>query len=58
MTKTKEIFLPLYNDIIFTEIFNNPDNIRILENFLESYFNYELGSLRNRIALKHLLVVL
>ena len=53
MTKTKEIFLPLYNDIIFTEIFNNPDNIRILENFLENYFNYKLGSLRNRVVLKH-----
>ena len=53
MTKTKKIFLPLYNDIIFTEIFNNPDNIEILENFLENYFNYELGSLRNKVVLKH-----
>ena len=36
------IFIPLYVDFMFTEIFNNYKNIDILENFLENYFDLPL----------------
>lgn len=34
--------IPLTFDIMFTEIFNNPDNICILEEFISNYLDIPL----------------
>lgn len=46
-------FIPFYFDVIFTEIFNNPNNMDILENLLENYFDLPLYTFHNNILLKH-----
>ena len=47
------IFIPLYVDFMFTEIFNNYKNIDILENLLENYFDLPLNILKDKIDIKH-----
>ena len=43
------IFIPLYTDFIFTDIFNNYKNIDILENFLENYYDLPLNTLKDTL---------
>ncbi len=53
MVTTYNIFIPLYVDFMFTEIFNNYQNIGILENFLECYFDLPRNTLKDKIDIKH-----
>lgn len=43
--------IPLTFDIMFTEIFNNEDNICILEEFISGYFNYSLDDVRGNLEI-------
>ncbi len=44
-------FIPLTDDTLFKETFGKKENIRYIEDFLESYFNYRKGSLRNKLTI-------
>lgn len=48
--KNDEI-IPLTFDIMFTEIFNNEENICILEEFIAGYFNYSLNDVRGNLEI-------
>ena len=37
--------IPLNFDFLFTSIFNNPDNMVIIENFLAIYFDIPLSTI-------------
>ena len=50
-TVRKGEILPLTFDIMFTEIFNNEDNICILEEFISGYFNYSLVDVRGNLEI-------
>ena len=43
--------IPLTDDDMFTEIFNNEQNLCIIEEFIASYFNYELEEVRGNIKI-------
>lgn len=43
--------IPLTYDYVFTSIFNNKDNICILENFLSCYFNVPLEQIKDRVII-------
>ena len=43
--------IPLTFDIMFTEIFNNEENICILEEFISGYFNYSLNDVRGNLEI-------
>ena len=44
--------IPLKYDFMFSQIFNNPDNIEIVEGFISSYFDIPLEKVHNKIELK------
>lgn len=48
----KDEIIPLKYDYMFTQIFNNKENICILEEFIAAYFNYELKEVRGNIVLQ------
>ena len=48
--KKKEL-IPLTFDVMFTEIFNNQDNICILEEFIAGYFKYPLKDVRDNLEI-------
>ena len=50
MLKPGEI-IPLTDDDMFTEVFNNKDNICILEEFISTYFNYSLDKVRGNLII-------
>ncbi len=51
---TKEVEnISLMDDGLFKFIFGTNKNIRFLEDFLESYFNYPQGYLKNKIKVKY-----
>ena len=50
-TIRKGEIIPLTFDIMFTEIFNNEDNICILEEFIAGYFNYSLDDVRGNLEI-------
>ncbi len=43
--------IPLTFDYVFTSIFNNPENIKILENFLSCYLEMPLEKLRGKVKI-------
>jgi len=43
--------IPLTYDYVFTSIFNNKDNISILENFLSCYFDISLDKVKEKITI-------
>lgn len=43
--------IPLTYDLMFTEIFNNEDNMCILEEFISFYFNIELKEVKGNLKL-------
>lgn len=45
-----EIIPPIY-DFMFTAIFNKPENIIILENFLSNYLNIPLEDIKGRVSI-------
>ena len=45
MTKNKT-FLPIYNDLVFKNLFGVSKNIENTTNLLESLFNFEKGTLK------------
>ena len=45
-------FIPLYFDVVFTGIFNDENNIDILENFISVYFNIPLQKVKGHIEIK------
>ncbi len=48
--QTKEkLFIPLTNDLLFKETFGKVENIRYLEDLLECCFDYEQGSLKDKV---------
>jgi len=52
--QTKEkIFIPLTNDLLFKETFGKVENIKYLEDLLESCFNYEQGSLKGKVKVSY-----
>lgn len=50
MLKPGEI-IPLTDDDMFTEVFNNEENICILEEFISTYFNYPLDIIRGNLKI-------
>ena len=50
-TIRKGEIIPLTFDIMFTEIFNNEENICILEEFISGYFNYSLDDVRGNLEI-------
>jgi len=50
-TLKKGEIIPLTFDYVFTAIFNNKDNINILENFLSCYFDIPIGNIRGNVTL-------
>ena len=44
--------IPLNFDFLFTSIFNNPDNMVIIENFLAIYFDIPLSTIRGKVTIK------
>ena len=44
--------IPLTYDYVFTGIFNNEENIIILENFLALYFNKDLKDIKGKVKIK------
>ena len=44
--------IPLNFDFLFTSIFNNPDNMVIIENFLAIYFDIPLSTIRGKVIIK------
>jgi len=51
LTLKKGEIIPLTFDYVFTAIFNNKDNINILENFLSCYFDIPIGNIRGNVTL-------
>ena len=49
--KPEEI-IPLNFDFVFTEIFNNPKNIDIIENFLSIYLEVPLIEIKNHVKIQ------
>lgn len=43
--------IPLTFDYVFTAIFNNKDNINILENFLSCYFDIPIDIIKGNVIL-------
>lgn len=52
MKKEKEI-IPLTFDYVFTSIFNNPNNIDIVESFLAAYFNETINNIRGKVKINN-----
>ena len=50
-TLKKNEIIPLSFDIMFSEVFNNEDNICILEEFISGYFNYDLELVRGNLKI-------
>ena len=50
--KEKEI-IPLTFDYVFTNIFNNPKNIDIVESFLAAYFNEKLENIKGKVKINN-----
>jgi len=50
MTTVKEI-IPLKRDFIFSEVFNNIENISILENFIATYLSLDKDKVRGNLKL-------
>lgn len=46
-------FVPLYNKELFMATFGNPDNIEILEVFLEDLFDLRTGSLHGKVTIEN-----
>ena len=44
--------IPLNFDFLFTSIFNNPDNMIIIENFLAIYFDLPVSTIRGKVSIK------
>lgn len=44
--------IPLNFDFLFTSIFNNPDNMVIIENFLAIYFDLPVSTIRGKVIIK------
>lgn len=44
--------IPLNFDFVFTEIFNNPKNIDIIENFLSVYLEVPLSEMKNHVKIQ------
>ena len=44
--------IPLKYDFMFAQIFNNPENIEIVEGFISSYFDMPLEKVHNKIEIK------
>jgi hypothetical protein len=44
--------IPLTDDNMFTEIFNDKDNLCVLEEFIASYFSFDLEKVRGNIQIK------
>jgi len=49
MDTKEKTFIPLTDDLLFKETFGLPKNIRFLEYFLEVYFNYPFGYLKDKL---------
>ena len=49
----KGAIVPITFDYVFCNIFNNPDNIIILENFLACYLEVPLNKIRRHVELLH-----
>ena len=49
----KGAIVPITFDYVFCNIFNNPDNIIILENFLACYLEVPLNKIRGHVELLH-----
>ena len=52
LIKEKEI-IPLTFDYVFTSIFNNPDNIDIVESFLAAYFNEDIKNIKGKVKINN-----
>ena len=52
MNLVQNEIIPITFDRMFTEIFNNEDNICILEEFISDYFGYELESVRGNLKIE------
>ena len=48
-TLIKDDFIPLTDDILFKHIFGSSKNTKFIEDFLECYFNYPKGYLKNKV---------
>ena len=46
-------FIPLVNKELFMTVFGNPDNIEILEAFLEDLFDVPRGCLRGKVTIEN-----
>ena len=44
--------IPLKYDFMFSQIFNNPENIEIVEGFVSSYFDLPLDKVHNKVEIK------
>lgn len=43
--------IPISFDYIFTNIFNNPKNVIILENFLSCYLDIEISKIKGKVTI-------
>ena len=43
--------IPLTRDFMFSEVFNNPDNVCILESFLASYLDIPIGDIKGNVKI-------
>ena len=50
-TKSKKI-IPLNDDDMFTQIFNDKNNLPIIEEFIADYFGYNLNDVRGNISIE------
>ena len=51
LTLLKGEIIPLCFDYVFTAVFNNPDNIIIIENFLATYFDVPLNEVKGNVEI-------
>lgn len=51
ITLSRGEIIPLCFDYVFTAVFNNPDNIIILENFLAIYFDVPLNEIKGNVEI-------
>ena len=45
--------VPITFDYVFTNIFNNDNNIKLIENFLSCYFDVPLENIRGKVSIKN-----
>lgn len=53
MGNNLENFIKLTDDILFKETFGNVENIKYLEDFIESYLKLKKGSLKNKLKVSY-----